>query len=268
MIWIVYLRLYIYYSVSSLVGMDTDKEVRRVDHGLLPIPDNTPPESLYPYHNHNYYSQYSQYLPGPPAERRIGGLRIATFWLLIILTAVVALAVGLGTGLGLGLQGNNNTQSSKDINTPQPATQLSSTQSTSSPSGQPSASKTSTTASTTSSTSPTSSPSSPCPSGNGTTIQEEAFDKSTLSYRIYCDSDLGGPSKLNLASAVTDSWDQCLAWCNSMNYFGNRTDIGLVFNQEGTGGQTAGTCWCESSDGFTVHANEGNHVAMPIGTTD
>ncbi|TGJ88524.1 hypothetical protein E0Z10_g195 [Xylaria hypoxylon] len=89
--------------------MDTHKEVHRID-GLIPVLNNTPFEAPNPYNG--TYHGYGASAPGQvnsvdhtlgTSEKRIAGLRIATFWLLLALAAVIALSVGLGTGIGLGL---------------------------------------------------------------------------------------------------------------------------------------------------------------------
>jgi hypothetical protein len=114
----------------------------------------------------------------------------------------------------------------------------------------------------TSSPSPSSSPSSPCPSANNTLISPTL---GTIRYQIHCDSDIGGSGKITLSSIVVDTFDECLALCNTMNYFQDRTDVGATYNVAGTGTQTPGTCWCLGGEGLEVTENVGNDVAFPVG---
>ena len=78
-----------------------------------------------------------------------------------------------------------------------------------------------------------------------------------------CDSDFSGDGKQTLASFFAATWDDCLALCNTMNYFQGRADVGCTWNVAGTGGQTPGTCWCLGGADKTVVVNKGNVVAVP-----
>ncbi|KAL2817659.1 hypothetical protein BJX63DRAFT_103183 [Aspergillus granulosus] len=104
-------------------------------------------------------------------------------------------------------------------------------------------------------------PTSPCPSGNNTITTPSL---GTIRYRIYCDSDISGSNKITLSSIVVSSFDECLAFCNTMNYFQDRTDVAATYNVAGTGTQTPGTCWCLGGEGIGVTENVGNDVAFPI----
>lgn len=82
-----------------------------------------------------------------------------------------------------------------------------------------------------------------------------------MNYKVYCDSDLTGS---DLATLVTESLDDCLLLCDSMNWLQNRKDVGSVFNEAGTHAQAPGTCWCKGGDGISVKSNPGIAVASPV----
>lgn len=112
-------------------------------------------------------------------------------------------------------------------------------------------------------TSPTRNPtvSSVCPDRNGTIVNSSP---GSMQYRVLCDSDFDGSGKETLSSVVLSSFVDCVAVCNTMNYFQDRTDIGATFNVAGTGTQTPGTCWCLGGADKVVVKNVGNDAAVPL----
>lgn len=95
-----------------------------------------------------------------------------------------------------------------------------------------------------------------CPNRNGNTIS-----KTTLTYKISCNSDLTGS---DLASLVVNSLEECLSMCDSLNWTQKRKDVGSVWNEKGVIGQTAGTCWCKGGDKIQVTSKPGIVVASPL----
>ncbi|KAI0380978.1 hypothetical protein F5Y04DRAFT_256431 [Hypomontagnella monticulosa] len=226
-------------------------------------PDPVAPEVYhappYPYKGYDLtsYTQNSE----TPRKNEIAGLRKPTFWLLIALFSVVALSLGLGTGLGLGLKNNNvnntgaaTSESDNMTSSPHATTTSSSTTSEST--------STSTSTSSTSAVSTAAAPTSTgvqdsgCPNRNGNTIS-----KTTLTYKISCNSDLTGS---DLASLVVNSLEECISMCDSLNWTQKRKDVGSVWNEEGVIGQTAGTCWCKGGDKIQVTSKPGIVVASPL----
>ncbi|KAL7622409.1 hypothetical protein AAE478_007914 [Parahypoxylon ruwenzoriense] len=243
--------------------MNSMKEVIP-DTGPEVVPDRSAPEVLQPqYYQYSTHDTASQWQALPPKNElnheggvlSISGLRRVTFWLVVALLVVITLALGLGLGLGLGLRTTNASADPAPINyatttEPSVASSMSSSISSRSISSRSSVSTTSVAEPT-----PTSIEESGCPGRNGDTIV-----KAKLSYKVYCDSDLTGN---NLASLVTRSLEECLSMCDSINFFQNRSDVGSVYNEAGTGTQTPGTCWCKGGDGIQVTSNLGNVVASP-----
>ncbi|KAL2821403.1 hypothetical protein BDW59DRAFT_164138 [Aspergillus cavernicola] len=199
------------------------------------------------------------------------GKRKGTFWLFVAVAVLGIAVIGLAVGLGVGLSRNHDsgsTQSSastgEETDTPIPTT---TTNSSDSNDTSPSIYTTTITATATATagssatSSSASSPSSICPSANNTIITQSL---GAARYRIHCDSDIGGQNKETLASIVLPSFDACLALCNTMNYFQDRTDVGCTYNVAGTGSQTPGTCWCLGGEGTSVVENVGNDVAVLV----
>ncbi|KAJ5689669.1 hypothetical protein N7462_004061 [Penicillium macrosclerotiorum] len=190
--------------------------------------------------------------PAIPTET-ICGLRNVTFWLSLVIAILVVIVVGVAVGLGVGLsQGNRNNNYQVDSQAAS-ATTISIPTTTYIPT---TTSRSSTTSSAAAAS--TTTVSSPCPGGNNTIHYE-----GTRKFRILCDSDFGGSGKKDLASTVMSTFYDCLGLCNSMNTFQDRSDVGCTYNREGTGGQTAGTCWCLGGN-KTVISNEGNDIAVPL----
>ncbi|KAL4733208.1 hypothetical protein BDV11DRAFT_214116 [Aspergillus similis] len=201
-------------------------------------------------------------------------------WYWIVLGGALVIIVGLAAGLGVGLSKHDSDAAStsqspgSDSDLPNNATTTTTTTA--------AATATTTTTTTTgyvsdlnpyttlaitiadssssSSSSNSSAPTSPCPSANNTLITQSLGSKK---YRIYCDSDFDGAGKKTLASVVLSSFEDCLALCNTMNYFQERSDVGATFNAAGTGGQTPGTCWCLGGTSARTE-NVGNDAAFPV----
>ncbi|KAI1393622.1 uncharacterized protein F4822DRAFT_385266 [Hypoxylon trugodes] len=252
-------------------------EASPVNHGMEVAPDRTLPEV--------YYQQYPQYKPyeesqhiqqaqlaahngGTTQGTEISRLKRTTFWLLVALIAVMALALGLGTGLGLGLRNNNSQKSTgtavESVSGSTSAPAAASTTSSSTTDGATSTTASSTSTSTSSSTqsaaeaTPTSLIDSGCPGTNGSTLTQS---QSSITYNVYCNSDLTGS---DLASLVVNSLEECLTVCDSLNWTQKRKDVGSVWNEQGVVGQTAGTCWCKGGNSIKVTAKPGIVVASPV----
>ncbi|KAI1104688.1 hypothetical protein F4804DRAFT_306513 [Jackrogersella minutella] len=238
--------------------MHSTKEVAP-EFGMEVAPDRSIPEAIYPqYGPYKGYDISSQWPSSTLPESKIAGLRRATFWLVVVLCAVIALALGLGTGLGLGLRNNNvNNTSAEAGSGPVSSVVTSATTGTSTSATATTSSASSTTSTTsTAATTTTSLVDSGCPGINGTTAM-----KSTQSYIFYCSSDLTGNDQ---ASLVTSSLDECLTLCDSMNWTQDRKDVGSVWNEEGVIGQTAGTCWCKGGSNIQVTSKAGIVVASAL----
>ncbi|KAL4867888.1 hypothetical protein BDV12DRAFT_170491 [Aspergillus spectabilis] len=207
---------------------------------------------------------YAQRFPQPELQVLGTGKRKTMFWLYLAVGLLGAAVIGLAVGLGVGLSRQNedsNTSSVSstgdlDITSPAPSP----TSFSSSGDDDPESTYTTTVTRTATSTS-TPTPSSVCPSSNNTLVTQYP---GSIRYRIYCDSDFDDSGKETLASIVLGSFDECLALCNTMNYFQDRTDVGCTYNVAGTGTQTPGTCWCLGGEGLTVVENVGNDAAMPV----
>ncbi|KAI2471502.1 hypothetical protein F4781DRAFT_420677 [Annulohypoxylon bovei var. microspora] len=235
--------------------MHSTKEVA-LESGMELAPDRSLPEVIHP--------QYVQYkIP----EKRIAGLRRETFWLLVALSTVVALALGLGTGLGLGLRNNNGNNTGAEAESASISNGNTVSLSVATSTSAPVATESVATATSTGSTSSTKTTSiaastitplvdSGCPGINGTTTTI-----STMSYRLYCNSDLTGT---NQASLVTNSLNECVTLCDSLNWTQNRRDVGSVWNEKGVIGQTAGTCWCKGGNSIQVISHTGIVVARAL----
>ncbi|KAI9370286.1 hypothetical protein BJX61DRAFT_544767 [Aspergillus egyptiacus] len=242
-------------SITQTVATDSFKEVtnRATQPGL---------EAVY---NQPLGVTYAQSLAQPPPVPVPGTGKRKVYWLFVAVAvlgfAVVGLAVGLGVGLTRGLQNDSDSDSDSDSNTSAATTQPDSTDTPpSNPASDPSSTPT-TIYTTTLTATPSATPSSICPSANNTIVTQSL---GPTRYRIHCDSDIGGRNKITLASIVLPSFDECLALCNTMNYFQERTDVGCTYNVAGTGTQTPGTCWCLGGEGIGVVENVGNEVAMPV----
>ncbi|RAO70390.1 uncharacterized protein BHQ10_006402 [Talaromyces amestolkiae] len=227
--------------------------------GLQAVGDQTADglQALYRNSNQGYPGYNSPSQIGTNGEkggtRRICGLRATSFWLVCV---IVILIVGGGVGGGIGgwLASRKLDYSISSQTPPNTATPT------------PTSTKTiSTTTSTTSVSTPASTSTSIstdiCPSANGTTLTETL---GSLKYRIICDSDFSGSGKITLSSIVLATFDQCLSFCNTMNYFQSRTDVGCTYNVQGTGSQTPGTCWCLGGENKTIVSDVGNVIAVPM----
>ncbi|KAL2127830.1 hypothetical protein VTI74DRAFT_10110 [Chaetomium olivicolor] len=195
-------------------------------------------------------------------KNRICGLSRAIFWLAVAMTILGIIVIGLGIGLGVALSKAQSANIYNGATTSLPS--LGPAASSSPPSSAPTSTPTSPIISSTSTSTSTSTgiprPSDICPGANNTIV---APSLGNVRYRVACDSDFSGSGKQTLASLVVATWDDCLALCNTMNYFQNRADVGCTWNVQGTGTQTPGTCWCLGGADKTVVANRGNVAAVP-----
>ncbi|KAI1451878.1 hypothetical protein F4805DRAFT_449733 [Annulohypoxylon moriforme] len=252
--------------------MHSTKEVA-LESGMELAPDHSIPEVIYPQPAPYKGYDLSQWQNEKNSGKRVAGLRRETFWLLVILFAVVALSLGLGTGLGLGLRSNNVNTTGKDADSASISNgnTVSSSVATSTPAPESMAAEsvaTSTSTSSTSSTRTTSIASSTitslvdsgCPGINGTTTSMST-NGVNMTYRFYCDSDLTGTDQ---ASLVTNSLDECVTLCDSLNWTEQRRDVGSVWNEKGVVGQKAGTCWCKGGNGIQVISHSGIVVASAL----
>ncbi|KAI1451106.1 hypothetical protein F5Y02DRAFT_16051 [Annulohypoxylon stygium] len=259
-------------GLCVLSQMHSTKEVT-LEFGMELAPDHSIPEVVPPQHAQYKGYDISQWQDGVYQEKRIAGLRRETFWLLVCLFAVVALALGLGTGLGLGLRGNNVNTTGKDAESASISNgnSISSAIATSTPAAESVAAESVPTTTSTSSTSSTMTTSiaqstitslvnSGCPGINGTTTSMST-NGVNMTYRFYCDSDLTGTDQ---ASLVTNSLDECVRLCDSLNWTENRRDVGAVWNEKGVVGQKAGTCWCKGGKGIQVISHTGIVVASAV----
>ncbi|KAJ0425068.1 hypothetical protein BJY00DRAFT_308406 [Aspergillus carlsbadensis] len=245
---------------TQAIATDSFKEVTNRNHSFQPGL-----EAVYhPPHGDTYAVQPVPLFEKPmpvPEKRRVN------FWLFVAVgilgLAVIGLAVGLGVGLGRG-NGSDTASSAgaQDTTDPSPSATTPSNEAEAEAETYTTTITRTATTSPSSTSSPTSSPTSPCPSANNTLISPTL---GTTRYRIHCDSDISGSDKITLSSIVVDTFDACLALCNTMNYFQDRTDVGATFNVAGTGTQTPGTCWCLGGDALVVTENVGNDVAFPVG---
>ncbi|KAL4967239.1 uncharacterized protein BDV14DRAFT_170258 [Aspergillus stella-maris] len=187
------------------------------------------------------------YIAAQGAEVAAGKSKKKMVWLWVLVSVLGVVVVGLAAGLGVGLTRGDDSASAAsntdfdDSDLPNNATSTSTTSS--------------------SNDNNTESPVSNCPSANNTIVQAKT---GSIRYRIHCDADFGGDGKLTLASTVLTSFDDCLALCNTMNWFQDRSDVGCTFNVAGTGQQTPGTCWCLGGTDVEVTSNVGNDMAIPI----
>ncbi|KAL3444670.1 hypothetical protein BJX65DRAFT_310669 [Aspergillus insuetus] len=243
-------------SSTQTITTDSFKEVTNRNHSFQPGL-----EAVYhPPHGVTYAVQPVSQLEKPvpvPEKRRVN-------FLLFIAVGILGLAViGLAVGLGVGLsRANASTAASQDTDSDSTSSLSPSPTTPSSNEADAETYTTTITRTTLPTSTPSSSPSSPCPSANNTLISPTL---GSIRYRIHCDSDIGGSNKITLSSIVVDSFDECLALCNTMNYFQDRTDVGATYNVAGTGTQTPGTCWCLGGEGLEVTENVGNDVAFPLG---
>ncbi|KAE8422773.1 hypothetical protein BDV36DRAFT_309790 [Aspergillus pseudocaelatus] len=174
-----------------------------------------------------------------------------TLWLAVIVAALVAVVIALAVGLGVGLTRPQSNHMAPVATTSSQVTSIPS----SSPS--PSSSTSPSPSTSTSEPSPTStslfnkSTDYICPDANNTEVRNVSGGSGSSSYYIFCDADISSNSKKDLSSSVQSSFADCLALCNSMNNFQDRTDVGCTYNFEGTGSQDKGTCWC-LSDNYLV----------------
>ncbi|KAB8277171.1 hypothetical protein BDV30DRAFT_205276 [Aspergillus minisclerotigenes] len=238
---------------DSLKEVTQIQGIEVVQAGLEPVPNqNNPHHVVVPVLPNEFV----------PRESRICGLRKMTFWLVVIVAALVAIVIALAVGLGIGL-----TRSHSVSTTPVATTSSKSTSTPSSPSSTSSdtASSSSTSTSTPSPTSTTlfnKSTNYTCPDANNTEIRNVSGGSGNSSYYIFCDADISSSSKKDLSSSVQSSFADCLALCNSMNNFQDRTDVGCTYNFEGTGSQDKGTCWCLSGGNKSIITNVGNMAAV------
>ncbi|KAI0887122.1 uncharacterized protein GGS22DRAFT_104755 [Annulohypoxylon maeteangense] len=260
--------------------MHSTKEVA-LESGMEVAPDHAIPEVVPPQHTHYKGYDISQWQNDNGSEKRISGLRRETFWLLVTLCAVVSLALGLGMGLGLGLRNNNNVNNTgKDADSASisNANTLSASLTTStsahnsvaaeSADSVTTATPTSTSTSSTRSSGTTSIASSTitsvvdsgCPDINGTTTSMSTNGINII-YRFYCNSDLTGTDQ---AALVTNSLDECVRLCDSLNWMEKRRDVGSVWNEKGVVGQKAGSCWCKGGSNIQVTAKSGIVVASAL----
>ncbi|KAE8313114.1 hypothetical protein BDV41DRAFT_564630 [Aspergillus transmontanensis] len=221
-------------EVSQIHGIEV------VQAGLEPIPNQNNP-------HHVVVPVLAD--ESVPRESRICGLRKMTFWLAVIVGALVAIVIALAVGLGVGLTRSHSTST--------PTIPATSSKGTSTPSSSTSSNTASSSSTSTSTLSPTSttlfnkSTNYTCPDANNTEIRNVSGGSGNSSYYIFCDADISSSSKKDLSSSVQSSFADCLALCNSMNNFQDRTDVGCTYNFEGTGNQDKGTCWC-LSDNYIV----------------
>ncbi|KAL2869785.1 uncharacterized protein BJX67DRAFT_378838 [Aspergillus lucknowensis] len=211
------------------------------------------------------YALHSPPLPEKPVKSTGATTRRVNFWLLLAVgvlgLAVIGLAVGLGVGLSRDDSNSASAQSAKETTSdpsPSPSPTSNNTDDSNNSTYTTTITETSTPSATTTSTP---SPSSVCPEKNNALLTPSL---GAIRYRVHCDSDLSGSGKETLASIVLGSFDECLALCNTMNYFQDRTDVGCTYNVAGTGTQTPGTCWCLGGEGVSVVENVGNDVAVPV----
>ncbi|KAB8200193.1 hypothetical protein BDV34DRAFT_205341 [Aspergillus parasiticus] len=228
-------------EVSQIHGIEV------VQAGLEPIPNQNNP-------HHVVVPVLAD--ESVPRESRICGLRKMTFWLAVIVGALVAIVIALAVGLGVGLTRSHSvsaapvpTGSSQSTSTPSSSTSSSSSTSTSAPSP-------------TSTTLFNKNTNYTCPDANNTEVRNVSGRSESSSYYIFCDADISSSSKKDLSSSVQSSFADCLALCNSMNNFQDRTDVGCTYNFEGTGSQDKGTCWCLSGGNKSIITNVGNMAAV------
>ncbi|PIG79024.1 hypothetical protein AARAC_003588 [Aspergillus arachidicola] len=235
-------------EVSQIHGIEV------VQAGLEPIPNQNNP-------HHVVVPVLAD--ESVPRESRICGLRKMTFWLAVIVAALVAIVIALAVGLGVGLTRSHSTSTA-----PIPTTSSKSTSTPSSPTSSTSSDTASSSSTSTSAPSPTSttlfnkSTNYTCPDANNTEIRNVSGGSGKSSYYIFCDADISSSSKKDLSSSVQSSFADCLALCNSMNNFQDRTDVGCTYNFEGTGSQDKGTCWCLSGGNKSIITNVGNMAAV------
>ncbi|KAF7595548.1 hypothetical protein BBP40_005583 [Aspergillus hancockii] len=232
--------------------------IEAVQPGLEPVPNQTP----------RYVAVPAPAEEFAPREQRICGLRKSTFWLAVTVAALTVVVIAVAVGLGVGL--SSRSHSTSTVPSAPPAATSSGTESTLSSSLSLSSSSTRTTSipSGTSVPSPTStkpfskSSNYTCPGANNTEVRNVTGGSGSSSYYIFCDADISSSGKKDLASGVQSSFADCLALCNSMNYFQKRTDVGCTYNYAGTGEQDKGTCWCLGGENKLIITNPGNMVAV------
>ncbi|KAL2832782.1 hypothetical protein BJY01DRAFT_253712 [Aspergillus pseudoustus] len=235
---------------TQTLTTDSFKEVTNRNHSYQPGLEAVylPPQGV-------TFAVNSVPLPEKPVA--VPERRKLNFWLFLAVGILGLAVIGLAIGLGVGLSREHDSDSDSSQS---PATQDSDTNSSISLSPTPTNSDSNETFTTTitrtatASATSTPSPSSPCPSGNNTITSPSL---GSIRYRIHCDSDVSGGNKITLSSIVVDSFDACVALCNTMNYFQERTDVAATYNVAGTGTQTPGTCWCLGGEGIEVSENIG-----------
>ena len=211
--------------------------------------------STSPVHHHPY-----------PREKRILGLRRATFWLTFALVVAVIAAIAAGVTaaeLHIGSKGGLTKGNAPPGDTRATTTITATTTA---------ASQTTVYAATTtlnSYLSPTVVPVSDCHNNAG---QNFTATQSGLSYTRACNVSLNSQYQTynNIFVAPQPTFEHCIIMCDSYNFWMKTTNMTVaVWNWIGDGHQAFGSCWCVHVDGhYDVTVTPGQDAALQAGTFD
>ncbi|KAI9852958.1 MAG: hypothetical protein M1824_001656 [Vezdaea acicularis] len=185
-------------------------------------------------------------------DRRICGLRPATFWLSLALAAVIIIAAAVGGGVG----GTRHTSQSSSLPSPL-------TSSLPSPGASTTSAPVPSSTATTNLTAPTQGLAAlDCPNINGRTYTKVAGGNE-YSFQISCGVDYPGRgSWVDIIPIAAYSVYSCMDACAGYNtYYGSRNCIGIEFNANlaSISGPNLGNCWLKNNTNYAVAG--GNTIA-------